>query len=435
MALRFTLPLAALLLAPGALAQTATPGPPVTPPASSSSEPPAVQVTADENGFQIKSADNAFALRLRGDAQADGRFFVDDPDELGVDQLFLRRARVNLQGTLASKYDFRVMTNFGQGRVELQDAYLDACFSPAFAVEAGKFKVPLGLEWLRSATDLTLIEFGLATALVPRRDVGLMLHGAFASGKVGYELGLFNGALDNQNTDGDVTDGKDFAGRLFFQPFRGSESFLRSLGFGFAATVGEESGAFAAPAVPSYRTAGGRAIARFRTGTADSTTVLADGQRLRYAPQAYFFAGPAALMAELVVSQQEVRLSDQTAEIAATAWQVTAGYFLTGESASYGRVRPAHPLGRDGGLGAFEVAARYGVLQMDEDAFPMFANPASSAQQARAITVGLNWYPTASVKVMANYERTSFDLSDAAPDGTEALPSENLILTRFQIAF
>jgi phosphate-selective porin OprO and OprP len=395
----------------------------------------AVQVSADENGFQIKSADNAFALRLRGDAQADGRFFVDDAEELGVDQLYLRRARILLQGTLAGRYDFRLQPNFGQGRVEIQDAYVDARFSPAFAVQAGKFKVPLGLEWLRSPTDLNVVELGLPSALVPRRDVGVMVHGALAEGRVSYELGVFNGALDNQNADGDVTDGKDVASRLFFQPFRDSEGFLKGLGFGIAATWGEETGAFASPAVPQYRTTGGRTIARFRTGTADSTTVLADGQRLRYSPQAYLFTGPLSLLGELVVSQQEVRLDEETAELAATAWQASGAYLLTGEAASYGRIRPARPLGRDGGLGAFEIAARYGMLQFDEDAFPLFANPATSAQQATNLAFGINWYPSANVKVMANYERTSFDLSDAAPDGTEALPTENVVLTRFQVAF
>lgn len=430
MLVRFAL---VFLLAPAAFAQTTATNPPPASPAPAT--PPTVAVTADENGFQLKSSDNAFLLRVRGDAQADGRFFAGDEEELGVDQFFLRRARVNLQGTLASRYDFRVMTNFGQGNVELQDAYIDARFDPAFAVEAGKFKVPFGLEWLRSATDLTLIEFGLATALVPRRDVGVMLHGAFAENRVTYELGVFNGALDNQNTNGDVSDGKDFAGRLFAQPFRTSEGLLKGLGFGIAATIGEESGGFASPAVPSYRTTGGRTINRLRTGTADSTTVLADGERFRFTPQAYLFAGPATLMGEYVASQQAVRLADDTADLRTTAWQVTGAYVLTGEDATYGRLRPARPLGRDGGLGAFEIAARYGQLEADEDAFPTFANPATSAERASAITAGVNWYPTANVKVMVNYEHTSFDLSSAAADDAEELPAEDLILTRFQIAF
>ena len=47
-------------------------------------------------------------------------------------------------------------------------------------------------------------------------------------------------------------------------------------------------------------------------------------------------------------------------------------YVLTGEEATTGRLRPAHPLGTDGGFGAVEATARFGALAFDEDAFPTF---------------------------------------------------------------
>ncbi|PAP78751.1 hypothetical protein BSZ37_11500 [Rubrivirga marina] len=393
-----------------------------------------VVISADEDGFQIQSPDESFTLRIRGDAQTDGRFFAGDAEELGVDQLYLRRARVNLQGTLGGRYDFKLMPNFGQGRVEIQDAYLDARFTPALAVQAGKFKVPLGLEWLRSPADLHLVELGLPSALVPRRDVGVMVHGRVAGGRLSYELGAFDGALDGQNADGDATDGKDVAARLFAQPFLSGGGVLRGLGLGLAATWGEESGSLAAPAVASYRSVGGRMVDRLRTGTADSTTVVADGARVRYSPQGYLYSGPASLVAEVVVSTQAVRLGAASADLTAMAWQVVGGYVLTGERATYGRLRPAHPLDGSGGFGAVEVSARYGELRYDDDAFPLFASPTANARRTQAWAVGLSWYPTANVRAMANYERTTFALPDAA-GAAAALPSENLILTRFQIAF
>src|SRR5690606_16994456 len=181
---------------------------------------------------------------------------------------------------------------------------------------------------------------GLPSALVPRRDVGLMVHGALANGRLGYELGVFNGALDGQNADGDAYDGKDVAGRLFVQPFRGTESALKGLGFGFAATYGEETGALAAPAVPSYRAIGGRTFARFRTGAADSTTALADGTRFRYSPQAYLYVGPVSLLGGYVVSTQAVRVNTATDDLPATAGPVIGVDVRTGEQARYSRARP-----------------------------------------------------------------------------------------------
>lgn len=388
-------------------------------------------VTADDNGFAIRSADGAYGLRLRGDAQADGRFFVDDEAGLGVDQFFVRRARLMLQATLGGRHDARVQANFGQGRVELQDAYVSTRLTPALNVQAGKFKVPLGLEWLRAPTDLTLVELGLPSALVPRRDVGLMLHGA-PSRRIDYQAGVFNGALDGQNADGDAGDAFDVAARVFAHPLRGTRSPLAGLGLGIGATLGTERGTLAAPAVAAYRASGGLAIARLRATGVDSTSARADGRRLRVSPQAYLYTGPLSVLAEYVVSEQATRLGGTTADLRADAWQVQAGYVLTGEDATYGRLRPRRPLGV--GAGAFEVGARVGMLRMDDDAFPTFANPATQASRATALAAGLSWYPSAQVKWMANVERTTLDAADAAPAGT-ALPTETVILTRIQVAF
>jgi hypothetical protein len=46
------------------------------------------------------------------------------------------------------------------------DAYWDGKFVPQFTVRAGKFKPPIGLERLQSATDIAFAERGLPTNLV-----------------------------------------------------------------------------------------------------------------------------------------------------------------------------------------------------------------------------------------------------------------------------
>lgn len=417
-------PRALLALAIAALVSPASAQAPADRPA-----PPTV--TADDNGFAIRSADGAYALRLRGDAQADGRFFLDDEAGLGVNQFLVRRARLMLQTTLGGRHDARVQANFGQGRVELQDAYVSTRLTRALNIQAGKFKVPLGLEWLRAPTDLTLVELGLPSALVPRRDVGLMLHGA-PSRRIDYQAGVFNGAVDGQSPDGDAGDAMDVAARVFAHPMRGTRSPLAGLGVGIGATLGTERGTLAAPAVAAYRTVGGLNILRLRATGVDTTSARADGRRVRVSPQAYLYTGPLSLMAEYVVSQQATRLGSATADLRADAWQVQAGYVLTGENASFGRLRPRRPLGV--GAGAFEVGARVGRLTVDDDAFPTFASPATQAAGATAVAVGVSWYPSAQVKWMANVERTTLDAAGAAPAGT-SLPTETLVLTRIQVAF
>src|SRR5690606_21289773 len=112
-----------------------------------------VRATADADGFQLVAADNSFSLRLRGDVQVDGRFISDNPSP-GTQSFYVRRTRLVFQGTLHSRFAFKIMPNFGMGRAELQDAYMDAVFTPSFGVRAGKFKVPVGIELLQSPTTM-----------------------------------------------------------------------------------------------------------------------------------------------------------------------------------------------------------------------------------------------------------------------------------------
>src|SRR3712207_9205062 len=63
---------------------------------------------------------------------------------------------------------------------------------------------------------------------------------------------VFNGVPDLANGGDDLSNAKDFAGRIFLQPFK-SGSF-RPLGIGIAGTTGIERGSTTATGLPAYRT-------------------------------------------------------------------------------------------------------------------------------------------------------------------------------------
>ena len=128
---------------------------------------------ATGDGFTIKSPDNAFLLRLRGLVHADGRFYGDDTTGNPTDTFIMRRVRPILEATMFSFVDARIMPDFGGGTTVLQDAYIVARFFPQFRVRAGKFKPPVGLERLASASDILFVERALPTGLVPNRDLGV----------------------------------------------------------------------------------------------------------------------------------------------------------------------------------------------------------------------------------------------------------------------
>jgi phosphate-selective porin OprO/OprP len=382
-------------------------------------------VTAGKDGFSIKSADGAFVLKLRGYTHFDGRFFQSDDQKPAVDTFVLRRIRPIVEGTVFKIFDFRIMPDFAQGQTVLQDGYLEGRFSPAFRVRAGKFKPPVGLERLQSATDILFIERAFPTALVPNRDMGVQISGDLAGGSVNWAAGYFNGVPDGGSSDVDVEDRKDTAARIFFTPLKG-------LGFGISATQGRQTGTLSAPGLASYRTSGQQTFFSYRTDGTAAGTVTAAGDRTRLAPQAYFYAGPFGLLTEYVTSSQEVRRGDVVKDLENKAWQVAASWVIAGGEPTYKAVSPKQPFDLEAHTwGAFELAARISRLEVDAAAFPLFANPASSASSAELLGIGFNWYLNRNLRVALNYEKTEFEGGAAGGDRED----EKVLLSRFQISF
>jgi phosphate-selective porin OprO/OprP len=384
-----------------------------------------------KDGFSLKSADGKYSLRFRGYFQSDGRFFAKNDGIPAVDNLLIRRARPIIEATVGRYFEFRLMPDFGGTSPTIFDAYWDGKFAPEFTVRAGKFKPPVGLERLQSATDILFAERGLPTNLVPSRDVGLQISGDISEGLLAYQVGVFNGVPDLANGGDDLSNAKDFAGRLFLQPFKVGS--FRPLGVGIAGSTGLERGSPAAPGLPSYRTPGQQTVFRYNSSTSTpAMNVFANGKRTRLSPQGYFYTGPFGLLGEYVISKQEVTQGDATAELEHKAWQAEGSFFLTGEKNSFRSPAPKKGFDlKEGGFGAVELVARYGELALDEAAFPRYASLTASAQKAKAWGVGVNWHFSRAVKVAINYERTTFD--GGAADGDRE--RENAVITRFQTSF
>src|SRR5690606_4254688 len=152
---------------------------------------------------------------------------------------------------------------------------------------------------------------------------------------------------------------------------------------------------------------------------------------MRLAPQAHFYGGPIGLLGEYVISRQEVRIGDAAAELETTSWMAVGSFLVTGENASYGRVKPRNPYDGKGQWGALEVVARVQRISLDEATFPTFAAPSTSARSAFAWALGLNWHVNANVKFSVNYENTSF----GAVAGATSRSAEHVVLGQMQIAF
>ena len=402
-------------------------------------------LSAGASGFALSSADSNFVAQLHGLIQLDNRLFFGSEEIAGNDSLLLRRVRPILQGTLFQDFDFMFVPEFGGAAPQVFDAYFNYRYQPWLQLRAGKFKVPIGLEHLQSDPVTTFSERSLVTDLVPNRDLGIQLWGDGAGGRFSYAVGIFNGVGDGRSSGNlDFEDHREAVGRLFLQPFKNSSNaaWLQGLSFGVGASWGTtSSNAAGLPNNNGYATDGQQLFFAYNPVAG---SVVADGEHWRISPQLTLYRGPFSLLGEYAISQQEVRRTAAaplvTADLRHTAFQVTAGWVLTGENSAFNGVVPRTSFQPSAGQwGAFQLVARYAELRIDDDTFPLFANQDSSAQEARAFGVGLNWYLNRNVRVSTSYAQTQFSGGgqSAAATAPAAITrqTEQVWFTRLQLSF
>jgi phosphate-selective porin OprO/OprP len=421
----------------------------------------ATTASAGEKGFSLKKGD--YEIKFSALAQVDGRFFVDDgpTDDQPASPRFndgfrLRRLRPTIQGSLGKLVSFRFTPEFAgdgsglggnssgtsatNGGASIVDAYIDLNFDPAASLRVGKQKGPIGLERLQSGGAIDFVERGYPTELVPNRDLGVALFGSVLSNTVTYTAGIFNGTRDGRDIDGQDSDNRhEFEGRIFAEPLKNQPGVFQGLGFGIGGSTGTKLSAAGAANLPQLRTPGQNVFFQY------NATAAANGTETRWTPQAYWYYNNVGLLAEYVSAKQEAKNTVTAGTPAVTtvtsgkftndAWEVTATYVLTGEDTSYkGVVKPknSYAIGAPG-WGAFELAARYGELDVDNDLFKEgFANASTAASKASSYGVGLNWYLNSNAKIVLDYDHTKFD--GGGVGGQDRL-AEKAIFTRLQLTY
>lgn len=408
----------------------------------------ATTTAAGEKGFGFRNADGSFEFRFKGLLQFDGRFFSGDEQTL-TDSFLARRVEPTFELTLGKLAFLKIQPQFAGDAAAVSDVFGELRFHPAAGLRFGKFKTPLGLEYLQGSAPLMFVERGYPTEVGAGRDFGLQLQGELFAGTTSYQLAWLNGAPDGRDAASTDTDNRnEVAARVFLEPFKGEPGLFQGLGFGVGATRGTKQGAIASSlttttatfnnTLPRYRSPGQNTIFAYRivtTGTPTAAdTAFAAGDHDRLSPQLYYYAGSFGLIGEYMSSKQDVSFNGAVATYEHEAWQVQASYLLTGEDASYKGVKPGSAYTPGGpGWGALEVALRHGVLDLDDDAFADgAADPAKSVTEATTTALALNWYLTGNARITLDYEKTGFDGGAAA--GADRL-DEKVLLTRLQLAF
>ncbi len=156
-----------------------------------------------------------------------------DGTSAGLD-LFVRRARLVVNGTLGKHWAFTFVTdspNLGKGgdwtgRILVQDALVSAKVARELTVDTGLILLPFGHHGMQSAGTLGTLDYHSAELLYPLnttqtwRDVGFQLRGLAFKDRLHYRVGVFNGLEGGPaipDTDQGTTNPKDaprLAGQL-----------------------------------------------------------------------------------------------------------------------------------------------------------------------------------------------------------------------------
>jgi phosphate-selective porin OprO and OprP len=394
-------------------------------------------VKASDEGFSFSTPDDDYRIRFAGNIQADSRFFTSGDDKNVSSTFYLNKVRPILSGAVAKYYEFQIMPDFGQGKATLQDGWLNIAYFPQEQLQLGKYKAPVNLERLQSDPYIEFIQRSEVQNLVPNRDIGAEIHGALFDSRLTYQIALMNGVPNNTaSSDTDNNDGKDFMGRIFLTPFKRSENqWIKGFGVGLGGTYGNERGS----TTSVYKTWSQSTWFSYNSG------VTASGLRTHLDPQAYYFWRHLGLIAEYAQDEHSLNLLtttkgqriNRTDTFKDTGYMAQASYYLTGENASFGWVKPLLPFDpRNGRWGAWEVAARISNVAAQSRQFQLgFANPSIAAQTATELALGVNWYLTNNIKCWFDYAKTYFDGGAGTTAASKDRPNESVFESQMQVAF
>ena len=178
------------------------------------------------------------------------------------------------------------------------------------------------------------------------------------------------------------------------------------------------------------------------TGVTPNNATFANGERLRLAPQLYYYRGSFGLLGEYTQVEQDVSRTvagaTRSDTLTNSAWQAQFSWFVSGEEEAFRGFTPGSTWqpGKPG-WGGLELVARYHELDVDDDAFAgganSFANPLTAISKETAYGVGVNWYPWNTVKLSLNYETTTFE--GGAATGDRGPGRRTALFSRFAINF
>jgi phosphate-selective porin OprO/OprP len=382
-----------------------------------------INVKTSYEGLTVESANGDFKFKVRGRIQADAAFVDEDKIDL-ENNTELRRARLNLEGTLWKIWDYRFEADFGGNDPRMTNAYIKFKGLKPVNFTLGYQKVPVSLQsitgnnWTVFQERATINSF-INNDEIGRRRLGLSMdtHGNSWTNWTA-KAGFYGTGIDNASKS---SDNWGAAGRITIAPIAeatrvvhmGGSAYYRNFKHAPELALSTHPEAHLAPKL-------------IGTGVIPEVKeiLLLGGE---------FSTVWGSFHAQSEYLHTEVGRKNGLRQLGFDGWYAQAGYFLTGESRNYeadrghyGRITPHGIVGR-GGWGAWEIAARYSTIDLE--------NGGILGGTERNITFGINWWATQNIMFRANYIRVMTDPNSSRARFGGENRDTNIFMVRAQLAF
>jgi phosphate-selective porin OprO/OprP len=340
-----------------------------------------------------------------------------------------RRARIGILGKFMGDWNYELTAEFGGtadggNATQINHAYLAYTGFKPIVIEGGYMDVPWTLDEATSSNDIMFLERASAGAVATGLAAGdaRSALGVRSNGSFWWAGGYLTGPAAGATHTG--TNGQQLAGvaRATINPIQNDALSLH---------VGVDGMYIAQPrttgAVNDQLTLSDRPDLRVDTTTFLTTGAINTKHGSVIGVEAAAAAGPFFAQGEyyhyMIDQFGTTAVSNRTLNF--DGGYIEASYTLTGEghkynpeTGAYGTINPAHPVSlKDGGIGAWEIAARFDQIDLNDAVTPGIASTTTGGVFGglqRTYTAGLNWYVNGNVRFMFNYIHADINKLSAA---------------------
>ena len=396
------------------------------------------ELQINDKGIKFESKDGNFEMAINGRMQVDAQMNVADANPSLVngnslsstqqlaDGANIRRARLGVEGSYYKDFEYKFEYDFSRGNgtvaAGITDAYINWKGYDPLGVKVGSFKEPFSLEEATSNRWITFIERNMAVNAFSdnpnayKTGIGLTwsqprwtLAGALMTEPVGGGWGystskhtttggaIGSGDGNNNRNGGSGDEGWELTGRVTALPwFEDKTKFLHVGASGsdrYYNNAGNNPMSFNAAINSNVD----------RTSIINTGALTSNGKTLetvtRFGGESALVYGPFSAQAEYI--QADISGSGYNNE-SLYGYYGYVTYALTGESRAYkaktgawDRLKPNKNFDLKNGLGAWELAAGYDYLDLNDKTI--------LGGRAATVKFGVNWYPNSHIKMMANF--------------------------------